>query len=422
MWLGAAIFVVAYVGIASEKVHRTLVALLGGVVIILAGVIDQHQAFAGIDFNVIFLLAGMMIIANILGSTGVFQWMAIRSAKMARADPFRVLVALSTITAVVSAFLDNVTTVVLIVPMTLYIASTLRLSPMPFLIAEILASNIGGTATLIGDPPNLLIGSAAGLDFTAFLENLAPVVVPIYLAFLGLARLMLVRDLKVDPELRQALLKLDERDLITNPKLLRQGLIVLGAVIAGFLVHGALGYEAATIALAGAAVLLIWSRYDVHEALVHVEWTTLLFFVGLFMMVEGIVRVGLIEQLAKAALSLTGGNLTLTALLLLWLSAFASGVVDNIPYTATMIPLVRDLGQHMPATPLWWSLALGACLGGNLTIIGAAANVLVANLAERSGHPIRFGEFLPYGAIVTLVSMVISTVYVWARYLLVWPV
>lgn len=415
--LAGAIFVTAYAIIVSEKFHRTVIALMGGVAMILLKVIDQEHAFAGIDLNVIFLLTGMMIIAHILGTTGAFQWLAIRSVKLAGGDPFRMMVVLSVITAVISAFLDNVTTVVLIVPMTLYIASALQIRPVPFLIAEALASNIGGAATLIGDPPNILIASAARLDFATFLDNMAPVAIVCFVAFVAIARLLLLKDTVVDPSLRVALLKTDEAELITDPVLLRKGVIVLAVTIASFLVHGALGYEPATVALAGATALLVWSNHDLHDVLHHVEWMTLLFFVGLFIMVEGVVEAGIIQALARAALGFTGGDLTLTTLLLLWLSACLSGVVDNIPYTATMIPLVQELGTAMPIEPLWWSLALGADMGGNLTIIGAAANVIVANLAERSGNPIRFSEFFKYGVVVTVATMIISSVYLWLRYL-----
>lgn len=415
--LAGLVFVLSYAIITTDKVHRTLVALAGALVMIALRVVSQEEAFRAIDFNVVFLLAGMMVIAHVTGTTGVFQWVAVRSAKLVRADPFLMLVALSSVTALVSAFLDNVTTVVLIVPMTLYIASTLRLSPAPFLIAEVLASNIGGTATLVGDPPNILIGSAAGLDFATFLANLAPVALVIFGAFLVTARLTLARDFQASPELRAALLKMDDSSLITDPVLLRRCLIVLGLTVLGFLLHGALGYEPATIALAGAVALLLWSNHDLHEALHGIEWTTLFFFVGLFVMVGAIAKVGLIGILAREVLKVTGSDVAVASLTLLWLSAVLSALVDNIPYTATMIPLVQEMGRYMDVRPLWWALALGADLGGNATLIGAAANVIVANLAERSGHRIAFSQYLKYGALVTFESTVIASVYVWLRYL-----
>ena len=416
--LGTLIFAVTYAVIASDRIHKTIAALAGGVLMVLLGIVTQEQAFEEIDFNVIFLLAGMMILAGIIRKTGVFGWLAIRAARLAGGDAYRLLVILSLITAVASAFLDNVTTVVLVGPITLFLAARLGVSPFPFLVAEILASNIGGASTLIGDPPNILIGSAANLDFGEFLSNMAPIATLILVAFLVAARFLFRAHLSIDPDLRDALLRLDERDMITDPKLLRRSTIVLGATLVGFLLHGPLGYEPATIALTGAVVLMVVAREEPHEVLREVEWTTLFFFIGLFMLVAGIIEVGLIEVLADAALAVTGGALAPTSILVLWLSAVLSGIVDNIPYTATMIPVVERLSEGTDSNALWWALALGADLGGNATIIGASANVILANLAEREGHPIRFWAFMKYGVPVTLGSMVIATAYVWVRYLL----
>ena len=385
---------------------------------IVARVVDQEEAFHAIDFNVIFLLAGMMMLAGMLRRTGFFEWVAIRSVKLARGEPLRLLLILSVVCALLSAFLDNVTTVVLLAPITLYIAATLRISPLPFLIGEVLASNIGGTATLIGDPPNILIGSAANLDFIAFLVNLAPVTVVIFAVFLLLLRPFFGRQLAVAPEVRELVMGLDEREVITDWPLLRVSLAVIVATIGGFLLARPLDYEVATIALLGATVLMLLSRLEPEKVLEDVEWKTLLFFVGLFMLVEGIVHTGIIDALADGLLRATGGDQTVTTLGLLWLSGIASGIIDNIPYTATMIPVVQQFGTAgLDTGPLWWSLALGACLGGNLTIVGASANVVVANLAAKADHPISFVLFLRYGVVVTLMSLVISTVYLWARYL-----
>ena len=416
--LGTLIFVVTYAVIATDRVHKTIAALAGGVLMVLLGIVTQEQAFEEIDFNVIFLLAGMMILAGIIRKTGVFGWLAIRAARLAGGDAYRILVVLSVITAVASAFLDNVTTVVLVGPITLFLAARLGVSPFPFLVAEILASNIGGASTLIGDPPNILIGSAADLDFGEFLTNMAPIATLILVAFLVAARFLFRHQLSIDPDLRDAVLRLDERAMITDPGLLRRSMIVLGATLVGFLLHGPLGYEPATVALTGAVVLMLVAREDPHEVLREVEWTTLFFFIGLFMLVAGIIEVGLIEVLADAAISVTGGALAPTSILVLWLSAVLSGIVDNIPYTATMIPVVERLAEGTESNALWWALALGADLGGNATIIGASANVILANLAEREGHPIRFWTFMKYGVPVTLGSMVLATVYVWVRYLL----
>jgi len=415
--LAGGIFVATYALIATERLHKTVAALAGGVLMVVLGVVSQEEAFAAIDFNVIFLLVGMMVIANVMRRTGVFQWVAIRSVRVAQGDPWRILVVLCTITAVASALLDNVTTVILIGPITLFIASALRVSPVPYLIGEILASNIGGTATLIGDPPNILIGSAAGIDFATFLFNLGPVAVLIFGAFLVVARFVFRGDMSPTPDARRAL-DLDESAVITDRRVLRLSVAVMIGTVAGFFVAGPLGLEPATVALAGAAVLFVLTGHDPADILREVEWSTLLFFVGLFMLVEGIIHVGIIDSLAESLFNVTGGDLAITSLALLWVSGIASGIVDNIPYTATVIPIVHDLGARGMATePLWWSLALGASLGGNATIIGASANVVIASLAERGGHPISFAHFLRYGAVVVLVSLAISSVYVWLRYL-----
>lgn len=415
--LAGGIFLITYALIVTERVHRTVSALLGGVAVLLLGVLSQDEAFYAIDWNVIFLLAGMMVIANILRETGLFQWIAIQAVRLGKGNPFRILVVLSTVTAVSSAFLDNVTIVVLTAPVSLFVAAALGVSPLPFLIAGILASNIGGTATLVGDPPNILIGSAAGIDFVTFAANLGPISLLILIAFLGLCWLLFAKDLRSGQSGAQDIDALEAGALITDRSLLRKALIVMAGVIAGFFVHGALHLEPATIAVAGATILLLWGGSDPHRILRDVEWTTLVFFIGLFITVEAVVQVGIIEMVAEAALRLTGGNLQVTSMLLLWFSALASGIVDNIPYTATMIPIVENLGQSMPIMPLWWSLALGACLGGNATLVGAAANVVVASVADKSGHPISFKGFLRYGLPTTVMALLLATGYVWLRYL-----
>jgi Na+/H+ antiporter NhaD/arsenite permease-like protein len=418
-WVAGGIFLVAYALIASERLDRTLVALLGGLLLIAVGVVDQHSAFEAVDWNVIFLLAGMMVIAGALAQTGFFEWIAIRSVAASRGDPLRLLIILCAVTAVLSAFLDNVTTVVLLTPVTLSIAARLGVSPMPYLVSQILASNIGGTATLIGDPPNILIGSAAGLDFGAFLFNLGPVIAVVFAAFVLTMVVMFRGSLRVPTPAREAALEAGEGSVITDRRLLARCLFVLMLVIAGFLVHGALGLEAATIALLGATLLLLIGRLDVHKALAAVEWSTLFFFVGLFILVEGIVRVGIVGGVADQIASAAGGNTGTASIALMWFSAVASAIVDNIPYTATAIPVVQRLvTDGLAPDALWWSLALGACLGGNLTIVGASANVVVANIAARSGQPIRFMQFFRYGAVVVVESLLISTVYVWWRYVM----
>ena len=415
---GLAIFGVTYLLIATERMHKTLAAMAGGIAMVLLGIVSQEQAFEEIDFNVIFLLAGMMILAGIIRKTGVFGWIAVRAARLAGGDPYRILVILSVITAVASAFLDNVTTVVLVGPITLFLAARLGMNPFPFLMSEILASNIGGAATLIGDPPNILIGSAAGLDFGAFLVNMAPLSAILLAVYLFAARWLFRDLLTADPDLRDSLLELNEREMITDPRLLRRSLAVLGLTLIGFLFHGALHLEGATVALTGAVLLMVIARESPDEVLRDVEWPTLFFFIGLFMLVAGVIEIGLIDAVADGIGAVTGGALAGTSLLVLWLSAILSGIIDNIPYTATMIPVVEQLNQGQPNDAIWWALAIGADLGGNATIIGASANVILAGMAEREGHPISFGQFLRYGLPVTFGTMLIATVYVWLRYLL----
>lgn len=420
--LAGGVFLVIYALIVSERIHRTLAALLGAVAVIGLGLISQHEAFSPeiVDFNVIFLLAGMMIIANILGRTGLFQWLAVEAVRRAEGRPYRLLVLISVITAVASAFLDNVTTVVLMTPVTFFIAQRLGASPTPFLISEILASNIGGTATLIGDPPNIIIGSRLGKDFGDFLVNVGPVAVVGLLAYLLFARWLFRADLAaarsaLEPDDIARLVAAERR--IEDPHLMRLGLTVLGATIVGFVLARPLGLEGATIALAGAVVLMILAKEDVHEILRTVEWPTLLFFIGLFILVGAVVKSGLISDLAKQAIAITGGNSDLAAMLILWMSAALSAVVDNIPYTITMVPLVQELGQTLDVEPLIWALVIGADFGGNATIVGASANVVVSSMSEARGHTISFAGYLRYGLPATVLTMLVGTVDIWLRYI-----
>ncbi len=416
--IGLVVFVGTYVLIATERIHKTIAALAGGTAMVLLGIVSQEEAFEHIDFNVIFLLAGMMILAGIVRKTGVFGWLAVRAARFAGGDAYRILVVMCVITAVASAFLDNVTTVVLVGPITLFLAARLGTNPMPFIIAEILASNIGGAATLIGDPPNILIGSAADIDFATFAVHMGPLSAIVLVLFLVAARWLFRGQLSVDPEMRDALLALDEREMIADAPLLRRSLVVLGLTLVGFLVHGQLGYEPATVALTGAVVLMVVAREDPHEVLREVEWPTLFFFIGLFMLIAGVIEIGMIQAVAGALTDVTGGALDAAAYLLLWVSAVLSGVVDNIPYTATMLPVVEQLSEpHEGSNVLWWALAAGADFGGNFTIIGASANVILASLSEREGHPITFGTFFRYAAPVTIGSIIVSMAYIWLRYL-----
>ena len=417
------IFSFTYLLIVSERVHKTAAALIGGVAMIAFRVLDQEKAFAAIDLNVIFLLVGMMVMANALGKTGVFQWLAIRSAKAARGSPLRIMMILAFMTAVGSAFLDNVTTVVLMVPLCLFVANILRVSPMPFLVSLILASNIGGTATLIGDPPNILIGSAAGLSFVDFIVHLMPIILIVLAVFFAAMFLAFRRWIPAAAERRQRVMALDESEVLEDRRLLYLSLGILGLVILGFLLHGILELEPATVALGGATALIIVGGIHPREALLEVEWTTIFFFVGLFIVVGGVEQAGLLEDIGRGMSDASGGHLWAGTMLVLWSGALLSGIVDNIPFTAAMIPVVEELGrdlgvQHSAGNPLWWALALGAGLGGNLTLVAASANVYVAGVAERAGYKISFLEFMKYGGLVTLASLALATVYLWLRYLL----
>ena len=417
-----ALFVVVLALIAFEILNRTVAALLGAAILISFGILDQEQAATEfVDWNTIGLLAGMMVIVAILERTGVFEYLAIKSAQWGKARPGRILILLSIVTAFLSAFLDNVTTVILMVPVTFLIADALESSPMPFLLTQVMASNVGGAATLIGDPPNILIGSAADLSFLDFVFALTPVVLLTLLAVLGVLYLMFRKDLNHNKDAEETIGAMDAAGSIRDPILLRKSLIVLGVVIIAFFLHGALHLEAATIALFGAAALMLYARSDVHEVLREVEWPTLLFFVGLFVLVGGLEVTGFVGSIASALTNVAGGASALTAIVVIWGSGIASGIVDNIPFTATMIPVIQDLAEaeglsDEEVRPLWWSLALGADFGGNLTLIGASANVVVAGMSERAGQKISFIKFMLYGIPVTLVSLVVATVYVLVRY------
>ncbi len=429
LWFAGALFVFTYAMILTERLNRAIVSLTMACLMILGGVLTQEAAFQGVDFNTLGLLTGMMIIVGITKDSGVFQYLAIWSAKRVNADPWGILVTLVLVTAILSALLDNVTTVLLIAPVTLLITDALKVSAYPYLFAEIFASNIGGTATLIGDPPNIMIGSAVGLSFNDFLFNLAPLslivlpltLIPIYFIW--------GRKLVADPQSRQQVMNYREADAITDSRLLKQSLFVLALVMAGFILGHDIGQQPATIAMFGAAVLLILINLPkdpseqskrVHKAFCEVEWITIFFFIGLFIVVYGVETTGLLEMLANQVLDLTGGDKATTAIAILWVSAVASAVVDNIPFVATMIPLIENMavtfGGSEELGPLWWSLALGSCLGGNGSLVGASANLIVAGFAERAGQPIRFLPFMLMAFPLMLMSILVSSIYVYLRY------
>lgn len=420
--LALAVFVGAYVFIATEKVNRAIVALVGAALMVVIGATNDEAAFfsqeSGIDWNVIFLLLGMMIIVGILQQSGVFEFLAIWAAKRAKGRPFVIMVMLVLITAVLSAFLDNVTTVLLIAPVTLLICDRLGTNPVPFLIAEIMASNIGGTATLIGDPPNIIIASRSGLTFNDFIINLAPIIAVLLVVFVGLCWLLFRKQLRYNPGRVERVMALNEREAIRDVPLLVISLSVLALVLAGFILQSLIQIEPSIVALLGAGLLMLITRLENRKVFADVEWETLVFFAGLFIMVGSLVNLGIIEFLGTTVTEAVGDNYFGAAAVLLFGSAIFSGIVDNIPYVATMAPLTADLvnAGGAAAEPLWWALALGADLGGNATAIGASANVVVLGIARRNGHPISFWEFTKYGLIVTAVTVTLSLPYLYLRY------
>ena len=422
--LAAIIFVVMYMVIVSEKIHRTVAAMIGAVLMMLLGILSQEVALHHVDFETLGLLVGMMVLVGVTKETGLFDYVAIKAAKSAKAEPRRILVYLCVITAAFSAFLDNVTTVLLMVPVTFSITKILKLDPMPYLLTQIIASNIGGTATLIGDPPNIMIGSAVKeLTFVMFIEHLAPIAIISMVVVMLIMSAIYRKSLVTTPELQAELMQMDEKAAITDHSLLKRSLFVLGLTILGFFTHSFTHIESSLIALTGGFLLLLLaggSEYLVEKAMHSVEWPTIFFFIGLFIAVGGLIEVGIIAQLAETAVDATGGDLTATALLILWMSAIISSVLDNIPFVATMIPLIQNMGA-MGITnlePLWWSLALGACLGGNGTLVGASANLIVAGMAAERGVHISFIRYFKIGFPLMILTIVLSTVYVYLRYLL----
>jgi Na+/H+ antiporter NhaD/arsenite permease-like protein len=430
LWVATILLIATYAVIMTERVNRAIVALVGACLMVALGVLNQEAAIAGVDFNTIMLLTGMMLIVGVTRQSGLFEYVAIWTVKRARANPAGILFWLSVATAVFSAFLDNVTTVLLVVPVTIAIAKELRVPPYPFLFSEILASNIGGTATLVGDPPNIVIGSAVGFTFNDFVVNLTPVIVVILAITAAMVHWLYGRRLAAAEEDRARVLAMDERAAIKDPALLRHCLMVLAIVVVAFVLARVIRLEAGSIAIFGAAVLLLlenWPHSAEHQAhRVHarfgeVEWITLFFFIGLFVVVAGVERAGLLRLLAGKVLELTGGDLAVTAVAVLWTSAILSAMVDNIPFVITMIPLIENLAPSMGGPeaiePLWWALSLGACLGGNGTLIGASANLTVAGIAERQGVPFRFLTYSKTAFPLMLVSIVLSHIYLVVRYL-----
>jgi len=426
----SSLFILTYLLIITERLNRAVIAMMSAALMIIGGVLTQEAAVEGVDFNTIGLLTGMMIIVGITRNSGAFQYLAIRSTKMVKGDPWGILVMLMFVTAILSAFLDNVTTVLLIAPVTILITDTLKINAYPFLFAEIFSANIGGTATLIGDPPNIMIGSATGLGFNDFIFNLAPITIFLLLITIIPIYLIWGRQLKAKPELIEKVMEYSEIDAITDWVLLKKSLFVLTLVLLGFIIGHDHGLQPATTAMFGAALLLTLNCLPLNQekqtnmvdaALKEVEWITLFFFIGLFILVHGLETTGILESLANQVVTMTQGDKTVTAISILFVSAIASAIVDNIPFVATMIPIVKSMaatfGGSEQLTPIWWSLALGACLGGNGTLVGASANLIIAGFAERSGQPIRFVPFMLIAFPLMLASVSISAIYVYFRYL-----
>jgi Na+/H+ antiporter NhaD/arsenite permease-like protein len=434
-----AIFAIVYLLIGLEtrhKTHKAVIALGGAAFVLGFRILTQQEAFYsdrfGVDWNVIFLLLSMMIMINIMKPTGVFEYLGIKCARWARGDPFRMILIFSVVTAVVSAFVDNVTAVLLIGPVLLFITRQLGLDPVPFLVAAAVASNIGGTATLIGDPPNVMIASRAGLSFMDFVYHVAPVVGVLVVLYGVMLKFLFTRRIPVKEDRRTSVMRLDERAVLKDFRLIKRSLVVLGLVVVAFMFHDRLHLQVATIAFVGAGVMLLLSRgarEGPQAVLANIEWTSIFFFIGLFIIVGGIVKVGFITILARAAVGATGGSFFKASTMILWLSGVASAIVDNIPFVATMNPLILDMAKHLwpgvsnpevvfkvQLLPLWWSLSLGACLGGNGTIVGASANVLVTGISEKAAHKVTFGRWMIYAGPVWLMTLVVSNLYIWLRY------
>ena len=426
--ISAGLLILAYIFIALERIPKVTIALLGAAVTIVLGLVSQsknigealnpHYFINFVDFNVIFLLVAMMIIVAITTKSGVFNWLANELLKLTKGHPIKVLFALGLFTAVTSAFLDNVTTVILIMPITFAIAKKLDIDPIPYLLTEIFASNIGGTATLIGDPPNIIIGSAGNLSFMDFVKELTPVVAIILAVVVIVLALVFKKKLVASPEKMAEVANIDNSNSITDKKLMIRSTIILALVILGFMTHDITHLETCVVAMLGASFLLLFEKPT--EILRDVEWNTIFFFIGLFIIIGGLEASGGIKLMAEWILKVTQGSQTAASMLILWASGIISGIIDNIPYTATMAPMLVEIQKTMGATytyPLWWALSLGACLGGNMTIIGAAANVIVSENANKEGHPISFMRFLKYGVCIVTISLVISTAYVYLRFL-----
>ncbi len=411
------IFVVVIGAIMTEKVHRAAAALAGTVALLLTGVLTFDEAVSYIDFNTLGVLVGMMMFVAVVKHSGLFEYVSIKSAKIAHGDPWKIMVMFMIITAFCSAFLDNVTTVLLMGPMTLTIGKMLKINPVPILLGQIFASNIGGTMTLIGDPPNIMIGSAAGLDFLDFVENTGVACIIGLIAVIFFMKFAYKKKLLADQDAIKDVMELDESKAITDRRLLHESVVMIALVIVAFILHGHFGIQTATVALTAAAIMMVIGGQDIDEVVGDVEWPTLVFFTGLFIVVGGMVKTGVIKQLATLIMQASGGHLVATMMILLWASAFLSAILDNIPFVATLIPLILAMGQQgMDITPLWWAISLGACLGGNGTQIGASANVVLSGISGRHGYPISFNDYTKVGMPVMLITVFIAMIFLLLKY------
>lgn len=406
------IFALVMVLVITEKIPRAVAAILGAAFLLVLGIMDVETAASYIDFNTIGVLIGMMLLVAVVKESGLFEYVAVKSAKLSKGDPWKIMVSFMIITAVLSCLLDNVTTVLLVGPMTLAITKALKINPVPFLLAQILASNIGGTATLIGDPPNIMIGSAADISFVSFIVHNGPVIGVVMVVTIIAFYFMYKKQLKADADAILSVMEMDEKQMIKDRRLLIKSVVVILLTVAGFSLHGAIGVETAVVALVAAVVMLIIGGQKFEDTLQDVEWGTIIFFIGLFIVVGGMVETGVIGALAEVVLGVTQGRPVMTMLIILWVSALLSSTVDNIPFVATMIPLISAMGVGgMEIEPLWWALSLGACLGGNGTLIGASANVVLTGISRKHGHPISYVQFLKVGFPMMIMSIVICTVY-----------
>ncbi|MEG1312251.1 MAG: ArsB/NhaD family transporter [Romboutsia sp.] len=415
--IALSIFLLVMIAIISEKINRCIAALGGALLMILLNILPLEVGISHIDFNTIGVLIGMMLFVSVVKNSGLFEYIAILTAKKSNGDPWKIMVSFIIITALLSAILDNVTTVLLIGPMTIVITRILGLNPVPFLMTQIIASNIGGTATLIGDPPNIMIGSAANLSFSDFVINLGPIVVILLIIMIFCFKFIFSNKLIVDESHKKDILNLDEKKSIKDKPLLIKSVIVMIFILLGFTLHSVINVDSSIVALTGATVMLFIGKQDVDEILASIEWSTILFFMGLFIIVGGLQEVGIINNLATALIGATEGHLVLTMLIILWISAIVSSFLDNIPFVATLIPLIVTMqAKGIDVLPLWWAASLGACLGGNGTLIGASANIVLANVGQKHGYPITFKDYFKIGFPLMILSIIISTVYLLIKF------